>query len=422
MRDNKDKALSFAIVCIFVVWTVKIYWGNWPVDLSALYFAAYFFDAGAYELVYAPDGQAFWRQAHLEWRELAHSQGYYSDLIPAYIYPPLWTALLGPVARAVDFVSFANAFFVLFIGSILGMIGLAYAIAGRIAASLGKLGPPIWVFCLSGAFVAGFTSYGALSFQLGQPQIIVSFLMMLSLHLLIAGRDLSAGGVLALAAAIKLMPTMLVIVFVFERRWRALFWFLGIGGALGLLSIFLCGWPLHQALLVRIDYLGNHVSVSRLSTGFETLAYHLENLWHGFVFWDISGPSKEPKSAFVSLFGRAVLFFGLVGVWWTTREIGQSIRIWLRFTLVLALVNATSPLAWLHYMLLPAMLALVAYGLIVPQIPGIVLFAMAVLTSLPVYLFFAFSPIAGFGEVYLHFSLLVVTCITLLQLGRNQRE
>lgn len=96
MTDRMDRVLGVVVLVGFVALAVRSYWDNWPVDLSALYFAAHFFDAGAHHLVYAPDGQAFWDQAHPEWRELARAQGYEANLLPAYVYPPLWAAVLGP--------------------------------------------------------------------------------------------------------------------------------------------------------------------------------------------------------------------------------------------------------------------------------------------------------------------------------------
>lgn len=419
MTGRMDKVLGIAVLGVFAALTLHSYWGNWPVDLSALYFAAYFFDAGAYDLVYAPDGQAFWGQAHSEWRELARTQGYHSNLLPAYVYPPLWAAVLGPWASAVSFASFANTFLIAFLIAIIGMILMAYQMARCIADEANTRVIHFALFCLIGALLAGYTSFGSLSFQLGQPQILVSFLLMLCLYLLSLDKDISAGSVLALAAAIKLMPAMLAVLFIMERRWHALGAFVVVGALVAGLSVILTGWPLHQALLERIGDLSSHVSVSRLSTGFETVLYHIGHAATGDVRWQIELPLLLDKPLWLDMTNRAFLIAGLLAIWSATRDISPPIRLWVRFTLLFMLVVTTASLSWLHYLILPALLVLVLLGLSPSKRVRLILLGAAIITSLPVYLSLLDSPIAGYGEVYLHLTLIAAVALVLLLTARK---
>ena len=421
MTDRMDKALGIFILGGFLGLMLHSYWGNWPVDLSALYFAAYFFDAGAYELVYAPDGQAFWDQAYPEWRALARSQGYQATLLPAYVYPPLWAAVLGPWASAVSFTSFANTFLLVFLGAIIGMILMTYQMARRIAEAAGTPLIPFALFCLIGAFLAGSTSYGSLSFQLGQPQILVSFLLMLCLYLLSCNNDLSAGVVLAFAAAIKLMPAILVVLFIMERRWRALGAFVVAGALLAGMSVIVAGWPMHQALLERIGHLTSQISISRLGIGIETVLYHFGQVATGDGQWQIERPELIEKPAWLGISTRALLIAGLLAIWSSTRAVLPPVRLWVRFTLIFLLVVTTASLSWLHYLVLPALLALVAASLAPGRGVRLVLLGGAVLTCLPVYLWLLDTPLAGYGEVYLHLALITAVALALLQAARKHR-
>jgi len=421
MTDRMDKVLGIVILGGFAVLMLHSYWGRWPIDLSALYFAAYFFDEGAYDLVYAPDGLALWGEAYVEWRDLARTQGYESDLLPAYLYPPIWAAVLGPWVKSVPFVSFANVFLVAFIGSVVGMIVMSYDMARRIADALGVRVAHFALFCSIGALMAGFSSIGSISFQLGQVQIIVSFLLVFSLYLLSLGKDVSAGTVLALAAAIKLMPAMLAVLFIMERRWRALGAFVVAGALLAGLSVSVAGWPLHQGLLERIGNLSSQVSISRLSVGIETVLSHISHAAVGDVRWQIERPDLIEKPFWLEVASRVILVAGMIAIWWSTRLVFSPVRLWARFTLLFVLIVTTASLSWLHYLLLPAILALGVLGLSVGRWVRLILLGVTLIASLPVYLFLLDTPLAGYGEVYLHLALITVTALALLQAARKHR-
>ena len=421
MTDRMDKILGIVILGGFAALMLFRFWGRWPIDLSALYFAAYFFDEGAYDLIYAPDGLALWGEAYVEWRELARTQGYESDLLPAYLYPPIWAAVLGPWVKSVPFVSFANVFLVAFVGSVVGMIVMSYAIARQIADALGVRAVYFALFCSIGALIAGYSSIGSISFQLGQVQIIVSFLLVLSLYLLSLGKDISAGTVLALAAAIKLMPAMLAVLFIMERRWRALGAFVVAGALLAGLSVSVAGWPLHQGLLERIGNLSSQVSISRLSVGIETVLSHISQAAVGDVRWEIERPDLIDKPFWLKVTSRVILIAGLITIWRSTRPVLPPIRLWVRFTLLFMLVVTTASLSWLHYLLLPAILAVVVLGLSPDRWARLILLTVTLITSFPVFLYLLDTPLAGFGEVYMHLALITAVALALLLTARKHR-
>ena len=77
-----------------------------------------------------------------------------------------------------------------------------------------------------------FTSIGQLALELNQPQILVTFLIIGAFRAIQSNRNNTAGGLLGLAAAIKIAPALLAIIFIMERRWKALVVFVIVGGAL----------------------------------------------------------------------------------------------------------------------------------------------------------------------------------------------
>ncbi|WP_191286089.1 glycosyltransferase 87 family protein [Aliiroseovarius zhejiangensis] len=396
------------------------YWNNWPVDLSALYFAAHFYQIGAHDLVYAPGGEMFWKHAPAEWQALAAAHGRPDALVPAFVYPPIWAKLLGPITQHVGFIAFSNIVLVLFVLSLVASISLSFAIGRRLVAeNHGKM-PSFLIWCVIGGYAAGFTSVGALSLQLLQPQIIVTFLLILMLFLLLSGNDILAGATLALAAAIKLMPAMLVIFLVMERRWSALAAFIAIGIMLGLGSVLVVGWPLHQALIDRLASLDSEILVSRLSIGVELVLYHLHQLWQGSVIWQINQPSMVDQPAVNAFLSRFVFVLGLLGVWLLTRVAPIITRMWTRFLGVYLLVVVSSPLAWLHYLLLPILMIPAIIGVWNKRWLHVLLIVIGALMSLPVFLWLVDVFWAGYVQVYLHFGLAVAFLLLSLRVATHR--
>ncbi|GAA0657573.1 glycosyltransferase family 87 protein [Salarchaeum japonicum] len=82
---------------------------------------------------------------------------------------------------------------------------------------------------------------------LGQGQLgLFVLLALLTVHrALAAGRERTAGGVLALASAFKLFPLFLLVWFARRRAWRAIAWCVGATAALWTAGVAAFGWPLH---------------------------------------------------------------------------------------------------------------------------------------------------------------------------------
>lgn len=398
---------------------IASYWNNWPVDLSALYFAAHFYEIGAFDLVYAPGGEIFWDHAPAEWQALAAANGRPDALVPAFVYPPIWAKLLAPVTQHIGFVAFSNILLVLFVLSLVASITLSFAIGQLLVTEHSGSMPSLTVWCLISGFAIGFTSVGALSLQLLQPQIFVTFLLIFTLMLLLKGHNAWAGGVLALAAAIKLMPAMLVILLIMEKRWVTLATFALVGAMLGLGSILIVGWPLHVALLERISSLEAEILVTRLSIGVELVLHHLHQLLNGTATWQIDQPSMIDQPAWNVHLTRLFLVSGVVGIWRATRGTSTGRRLWTRFIGLYLLVVISSPLAWLHYLLLPTLLLPGILSLSRSRGVRAILIFLAAIMSFPVFMWLLDFSWAGYVQVYLHFGVAVVVMALLSSLAHQ---
>jgi hypothetical protein len=142
-----------------------------------------------------------------------------ADLYPTdgrpfpFMYPPTAAALLA-VASGVGEWSFVplllatNA--VAWVGSVVLSVKLATGSGWRQAPLL-YVAPTLWV----APFIHDM-------FLLGQPNLLLLFLLLGAFAALRAGREWSAGSLVALAAGIKAFPILAVAYLLYRRRWKAL--------------------------------------------------------------------------------------------------------------------------------------------------------------------------------------------------------
>jgi alpha-1,2-mannosyltransferase len=95
-----------------------------------------------------------------------------------------------------------------------------------------------------------------------QPQILTLFLVLLAFERYRAGSFAMAGMILAVAAAFKLSPLFLVLIFILERNGRATVAFVATGLSLALMSLALAGWPMHLRFLELIGEIDNVIILS----------------------------------------------------------------------------------------------------------------------------------------------------------------
>ncbi len=349
MASRAHLVLGWALILAAALYFFMAFRGAWALDLTAIYFAAHFYAEGQFDMVYLPGPEVFLYEVPPAWEAFAHEVGRPEEYLTPYLYPPLWAAVLAPIVEAVSVFRFFNMVLVVNLVSMAGMIWLAF----RLVRSP-RLGFAPWA-ALSLVLV-GSSSMGLMGLWLGQPQIFVAFVTLLAFHEFAERRDLTAGAVLALAAAMKLSPAIFVVIFVMEGRWRAVAAFAVVGGGFALASIAVAGWPLHAAFLDKLHEVSAHVQVSRIVAGFELMLWQAHQVAIGEADWLIRSPFMAPEPGWIGWATRLILLGGLVAIWRTTRALPMRARLWARFFSVSLLALLTNPLPWIHYLVLPLVL------------------------------------------------------------------
>ncbi|MEJ2035242.1 MAG: glycosyltransferase family 87 protein, partial [Maritimibacter sp.] len=376
---RQSQRIGWVLLILFAVLVYKYLHGNWSLDLTAIYFATHFFNSGQTDLIYLPGHTLYLLPAPPEYHALAAAEGFGDGNLTPYLYPPLWLAVLAPIEARISAVEFFDGGLVVNIASLIGMIWLSWKLARQT-----RLGFAAWSGLSVGFLVM--TTPSILGLWLNQPQIFISFLTLLAFYLLAEQRDIGAGAVLALAAAIKLSPALFVLIFVMERRWRALASFLVVGGGLALASIALMGWPMHQAFLTKLADISGHIYISRIVAGLEMLLYQLGDLVSNGTYHAFTGPYDVSEPGWITWLLRLLLIAGLLASWHVTRHLEVRPRIMMRLFAVSLVGLACNPLPWIHYLFLPLLL-----------LPGLALFwsarrviwtwfAVALALSYPLYI------------------------------------
>lgn len=223
-------------------------------DLRALWLAAGAIAGGRPDLVYPPDTTAFTLRPPGAWLATLAAEGYRGSVYP-YVYPPLWPALLAPFTGVMSFETFARGASLANVAALTGMVLLARQLAApRMSLAL---------YLALGGWVIYQQKTGMGALLQNQPQIAVAFLVVLALHQGERGHPLRAGLALALAAALKVSPALLALLWLASGHRRAFAAFAGFGAALAVLSVALAGWPLHAAFLHELGLISRTVLVTR---------------------------------------------------------------------------------------------------------------------------------------------------------------
>ncbi|AMY68412.1 glycosyltransferase 87 family protein [Frigidibacter mobilis] len=263
-------AREIALVVFFLVaftWVCQAGYASGPsADLRAWWMASESLAAGQPLLIYPAETEVFTMRPDAEWHRRMLARSEETALYP-YLYPPLWVALGAPLTRAFSFAQaaqLASLLNPLLLGAMILLARRAAAIPLRPAAAL-----------LLGLALTGGTLVGWPAIYENQPQILVAALVVLAIERDRSGAPLQAGAALALAAALKLYPALFVLVWLLAGRMRQVAAFVMVGGALGLGSVALAGWPLHRLFLDQLVVLSGSVLLSNINFNVDALVSQL---------------------------------------------------------------------------------------------------------------------------------------------------
>jgi len=321
-------------------------------DLLATWMAGKYYAAGLLDQIYPADQQVFVMRPPNDWLLSLRAEGYNGAIYP-FIYPPIWAWVGSGLYTIASFESLAN------IASFLNPLMLGFTIWLAVRMAIEKHALIIMVLIMVALFSTSIAALVAL--EQNQPQILVGFLMVLGVERTRAGSPVIGGAAMAIAASLKLYPVIFALLWWAQGERKATGAFTLIGGAVGLASVVVAGWPLHAEFLSEIKV----ISGSVLTTFF---TYSLDPTIAEALFSDqmrqipslkvlqpgelSAGWSVMAKPTMWRLLDALLLISATVFLYHTAKgSHGQDPLFWpMAFTLIALL----SPLSWgYHY--LPAL-------------------------------------------------------------------
>lgn len=404
LDHGTSSVLALVIAAFWAAIILTHFWNFWAADLSALWFAGYFYHLGEMGQVYASPERFFGEDMPPSWVMTLASLGHAGEHIFPFVYPPIWAALLAPVAGALDPLTFFNIVYVWHVIVIIWAVFLAFRIAEV------ELPVFIWAAISFGLLWGSFIAMSAIIHN--QPQITVTFLVILAVERLKAGRSVTAGAVLGLAAAIKLTPLFLVILFLWYRDWRAIFAFGIVSGSIGALSFLIAGPELHWVFLEKLKIISSQIAVMKVNFTVETFLFEM----HAFLTGTPIGnevpidqfPVDEPLWITVATKLLMAAFLG-----WTLfacRNLDRADTFRILPVSLMLIATLFGPLGWTHHYLLQLLLLPTVFALYSRNTATMILLAFLCLTNTRLFAVFDANSIT----IHLHMIAGVLTMVGLL--------
>lgn len=319
-------------------------------DLASSYVGCRLLVSGQADHLYSYDPVSFDEIGDDDtWQNVADATGFTGELHP-YVQTPLWAYSLQPLCRHVRWTGFFRTFTLL---SMLSLAGCLWLVAKYWTPSFFN---PV---ALSVVIVAwGLSQPFQYAAYLMQTHIVLIFMTVAGLVLAERGRWLSAGALVACAAAVKITPGLLVVYWLLTGRWKAALSTLAWSAVLWGLTIAAVGHKLTDV------YLADLHRISRI------LIVPMNN--QSFAAW-LMAPHHAPDEVFdvhefalpaaVRLASSALMILCTIAGGWIDRERmkrgGKVAPIGAMMALVAATVFA--PIAWTHYsviLVMPLMMIL----------------------------------------------------------------
>ena len=251
-----------AAIIYMVGFGLSFYWffPTYSADLMATWLAGQFLAAGQPEQVYPAMTDTFQMYPPSEWRAFMAREYQYEGPIFPFLYPPIW-AKLGELLAPVNFWRLTAVVLVINSTLLIATVHLAYR------ATKSTMHPAIFA-ALALFFLFG-NHIGTIALQQNQPQILVSFLLVLVVERMRNHAPVFAGVALAIAAAIKIYPVFFALFWLFSREKRAFGAFVVAGALIGATSVIWAGWPLHQVFLDQVRLISGSILVTGITFNFD---------------------------------------------------------------------------------------------------------------------------------------------------------
>lgn len=354
LSRSRDLTCAALVLSAWALYAIRAWWGQWPLDLTALYMAGRFVSSGDIAAVYgAPEG-FFSNRYDPRWLAELAALGRSGEVALPYVYPPIWAWLTAPLTRfdPMDFFNVGRC--------------ILFSAQALTVWLMWRMARPTILPAVVYAIIAVFLMQGTIPFvfaaMLGQPQMLLMLLIVLAFERYSAGAWRVAAIALGLAAAIKVTPILLAAVFLAERDLRTPALTLLVAAATAGLSFAIAGPDPHLAFLGRVGELNGLVPLIGLNVNFAAvmqalMPYSAETAGH-------VNPLVREAVGWVSVLSKLGLMVAIGAALTAGRSLPRHERLMMRMILTMLATLLFGPLSWLHYFMLPV--------LALPLLPGIV--------------------------------------------------
>ena len=344
-RPRRLRSLVHAAFIAYVV-TACMAFPGW--DLTASYVAGRLAGTGQIQAIYdlrnAPDGVM-----PPAWQQAARQGGITDGVVTPYVQTPLWAWVVAPLATLLPFAVYKAVFAGLLAAATLVVLAAATRQWAPGLAGTGAQAMLLAALVLSVPF--------SQTLVLSQPHILFVCLAVLAAQASLGGRQVLAGGLLALATWVTITPGWLALTWLVAGRWRAVASFAAASCGLAAATLLVSGAGLVVAYIDILQAFSRHVLLSFNNESLATvlLARQLSPAT-AFDFAMVAQPVWA-RLLGVALTAGAAALGGLLD----RRAAPADQR---GAVLVLVAATAFAPLAWNHYfviLLLPALIFLQAW-------------------------------------------------------------
>jgi hypothetical protein len=213
-------------------------------DLRALWLAGRFFEDGA-SGIYTLSADHFRMVPPDLWIDTFLAEDIGRPAYP-FIYPPLWAWIMHHLVTATSFEVFAGVMGNVNAAAMCGCFYLASKMARGTMTGTAYIAVLLFITFGLGCLVI------TLPLHENQPQILVSFLVLLGIERTRAGHAKTGGAAMALAAALKLYPVIFALLWLAAGQKKSFAAFTIAGGTLGIASLAVGGLDLHIAFLSEV--------------------------------------------------------------------------------------------------------------------------------------------------------------------------
>ncbi len=260
--------LCIAIIIVMALESIRQSLTVHSADLLALWLAGVFWDLGQTDQIYPAAAPLFKMLPPNGWPAYVLETFGEVEIYP-YLYPPIWAVVMSWLVPTTSFATFDLALSVFHHLCVIGVV----ICAARLLGVQNRTTAIIFTAITFAAIVLTIPVTAGL--DQNQPQMLVSFLIVLAFERAHSGWLKTAGATLALAAAIKISPLLFVVIFVARRQWGAVAAFCVAGAALGAMSVLLAGWPIHKEFLDLLRTISGSVIITNFSFSIDAVAVRM---------------------------------------------------------------------------------------------------------------------------------------------------